>query len=333
MSRYVIVGSLPGLVDPYVPLAGRVIATLADVLDGLRIDVTATDAPTTQVDLRIGDGVTDANVSLPVGQTHAQLVLSGTQWPQGANLELEVTAGAGAFNLTVQVFVEEAGVPLSPAATGLVTLADAKSALRLTDSDAARDNFLQRAINAVSERIRGYCLQHITQATYRDEWFAPSVVHLRANPVQSITSVTADVNTIDPNTGVRFVKESGRLLRAITTSSLVDWHGTSRLEVIYVAGHATCPVDLAELIYGGLGVRLEGWLGGTRGLGSAMGASRVQFPDGGAVTYQTPGGLEGDVSDAPDYLLGFPLSMLDPYRDVGQAIAPSTSTIWEFYTP
>lgn len=328
MSRYAITGVVPGSLAAFLATP-RTLATLAADVAGLRIDLTVTDAPTGQVDVRIGDGTTDVTVSLLTGTTHSSTDIFGTTWPAGADLELELVTAPDGFNLTAQVFVED--VAGAQGVSGLVSLSDAKTALGITTTDAARDAWLQRSIDALSRRVREYCQQHLTEATYRDEWFGPGLIHLRANPVVSLTSVTADGSSLNVATEVRFDPESGRLVRAVASDTLEDWHGTRYVEAVYVAGHNPLPADLAELLYIGLEQRYQGYLSGTRGLGSAEGVSRIQFPDGGAVTYAAAAAYGSGVRDAPDFLLGFPLSMLDNWRDVGRSIAPSSSQLWEFY--
>ncbi|MBA60020.1 MAG: hypothetical protein CMQ40_12730 [Gammaproteobacteria bacterium] len=212
--------------------------------------------------------------------------------------------------------------------SGLVTLADTKTALGISSTDTERDAMLTRVINAVSHRIRDYTGQHLNLATYTDQWFQPDVVFTRGNPVNSISAASADSGALSVSTDIEFDPETGRIFRLSGGNALDDWRSVAHLEITYSAGYATLPDDLADLVFTGVQNRFEGWLVGTRGLGGQQGAMRVQFPDGGAVNYQTAAALGGGVMDAPDFLLGFPLSMLDAYKDPSPGIAPDASHMW-----
>ena len=212
--------------------------------------------------------------------------------------------------------------------SGLVTLIATKSALGIWTADSDRDSMLLRAINSVSQRIRDYTGQYISLATYTDQWFQPDVVFTRGNPVNSISAASADSGALSVSTDIKFDPETGRVFRLSGGNALDDWRSVAHLEITYSAGYASLPDDLADLVFTGVQNRYEGWLAGTRGLGGQQGTTRVQFPDGGAVNYQTAAALGGGVMDAPDFLLGFPLSMLDAYKDPSPGIAPDASHMW-----
>lgn len=328
MSRYVLDFTIPGSLAAFVAQP-RVIATAHTGLRVLRVDLTVTDAPPGNVVARIGDGTQDETVTLGAAATHVSDATVSAEWPAGAEIELELTAAAGGFNLSAQVFVEELGAAQSSA--GLVSVADAKTALGITTVDADRDAWLGRSIDALSARIRGYCLQHITRATYIDTFRFAEVAHLRGSPVHALTSATLDGQALDV-AELLVDRENGRLWRLVS-GAVCDWGGDRVLEVVYAAGFDPLPADLAELVYSALGRRYEGWLAGTRGLGGVPGVSRIQFADGAAITYDTAAAYGAGVLEAPDYLLGFPLSMLDPWRDVRAAYAPNSSQLWDWYTP
>lgn len=328
MSRYVLTGVLPGVDTSYVGAGARTISTLIDTVDVLRVDVSATDAPTSGTTVVVSDGTTDITVPLGAGATHVQFSPTGAQFATGADVTVQVTVASGALNLTVQVFCEVAGT-VTVLANGLVTLAAAKAALGITDSDATRDTWLQRAINAMSSRIRDYCHRWFTQATYVEKWATPGRVYLTETPVISLTSVTRDTTSVDVGTGVEIQKDTGLLHQVVGTNGISDWDGTSHLEIVYTAGYAEIPADLEELIFIGLESRYQGWLAGTQGLGSAQGVNRVQYADGGAVTFQGVAGLGGDVSDVPDFLLGFPIKALDMHRALSRQFVPLSSVRFE----
>ena len=196
----------------------------------------------------------------------------------------------------------------------LVTLADCKTALGISGSD--NDTYLQRQLDLVSERARGYTNRYLTSATFEETWFAPSMVQVKEYPVVSLTTVTADDVSITVG-NLRVDKNRGRIFRSADQSTL-DWMGVNKLVVRYVGGYATLPTSIAEWVY--IAVKAGYDALGTDG-GFAPGGSlirKLDFPDAGSVEFQTQG---VNSINLPDWLARVPMSALDPWRDPSAAMS------------
>jgi len=194
----------------------------------------------------------------------------------------------------------------------LVSLAEVKTALGIINASGEQDVFLNRMIALADDTARGYTGRYLSSAQFTETFYAPQKVTLREWPLVSLDTVTQDGTSLTTG-NLRADFERGRIWRPDGQS--MDWTGTNKLEVVYTAGYAAIPADLKEWAYLLIKAKWDAW-GENRGVepGGAS-VSRVQNPDGGAVSYLTAGAVGGTVSDVPDFQAGVPLSALDRYRD------------------
>jgi hypothetical protein len=154
------------------------------------------------------------------------------------------------------------------AATDLLTIADAKRALRVAQSDPSEDSIITMAVTAVSELIDDLCGPVVQRTITGEVHDAPRGAQLRLRlwPVVSVTTVkvwesgiaktltaetlaTAGTYLAEPCQRVDPDRTSARLSAVLRRrGSWCDeaWEHGSRIEVTYVAGRYANTAAVAE---------------------------------------------------------------------------------------
>lgn len=127
----------------------------------------------------------------------------------------------------------------------LVSLADMKAYLGITDN--SQDAFLTQQLTYISDVIEQYCGRKFLQATYTQTFYFddfliyPKELELFMFPLVSVTSVEEDSEPVD------------EYRSQLSTATLVrpkGWFQTGEeLIVEYVAGYATTPSPVAQVVY------------------------------------------------------------------------------------
>lgn len=308
--RFVI--PLPTVVGLLTPHVGTTFAVheLATALIGSRIIVNLSNASTGIITLRVGDGIDDETVEVPAGNNSYSLAIDRT-WAEGGTLELEVVSDAGADggNLSGSVYVEDQG-PSDTPGPNLITLGEAKLALRTGTTTAYEDIFLDEWIETASAVVREYTGQYLSLADWVDEWLYPTVVHVKAVPVNSVASAVADGQTYS-GAQLRVHAKTGRLVRKIG-GQWGDWVGVRELTVTYNAGFSQTPIQIRQCITHGLQPRFEDYRAGGTGQVAGETVRKVVYPEGGSVEFANAGALHS--TQVSDFLAGFPLATVRPFR-------------------
>jgi hypothetical protein len=132
----------------------------------------------------------------------------------------------------------------------LTTLADVRSWLGFNATNTANDGDLARLITGCSLAMLRYMQRDIIQQTYNDTFNGTggAVLTLRRGPVARVKSVVVNGQTLDSSayTSDDFALYllRGRFPR-----------GLQNVEVAYVAGYDTVPVDLAQACIETVGLR------------------------------------------------------------------------------
>jgi hypothetical protein len=124
----------------------------------------------------------------------------------------------------------------------LITLADAKAQLNITDTDATRDTELQTYVDAATNIVEYHCGPVSATAVVETHWTGDvTTVVLRRSPVTTVTSVvpamTTDTSTYNPS--VFLLDSTGGLLRT-TDGTLWSYPIT----VTYTAGRSSVPAAM-----------------------------------------------------------------------------------------
>lgn len=121
------------------------------------------------------------------------------------------------------------------AATDIVTLADAKAQLNITDSSS--DTELAGFISAVTATIEDHVGAVVNRSVTEEFDGGRDVVLLTSIPVVSVTSVTDSGSTVDVS-GYKIDKNSGVLTRVAGPSPMTFLPGIQSVSVTYSAGQA-----------------------------------------------------------------------------------------------
>lgn len=136
----------------------------------------------------------------------------------------------------------------------LTTVADVKESLGIDAGDSTQDNLIKRKINQATDMIESYCgknnSQHFASTSYTDEYDGTGTnqLILKNRPVISITSFQgrntseniADWTDVDSE--LYFTDTTAGVIDLLFAISM-NWN---IMRVIYTAGFATIPSDLAE---------------------------------------------------------------------------------------
>ena len=137
---------------------------------------------------------------------------------------------------------------LSP--TALTTVADVKESMGIPSSDGTKDNLIIRKINQATLMIERYTGRKFKAADYTEYYDGgeKGELTLRNYPVNSIASFS-DRNVTDNedsfssyDTRDYFIDSTAGILQGIGSW----WGGYDSWKIVYNAGYATIPDDLAE---------------------------------------------------------------------------------------
>ncbi len=183
------------------------------------------------------------------------------------------------------------------------------------DTDA--DAFVQRQIDAVSQAIENHLGRRLDQASYVETIRYPSEIILVGWPIQSVTTIVADGDTLVSGTGFEAIADTGEL-RRLSGGELAGrgwWGGTKLLVATYSGGYATVPEDVLRVFDIVIGHRWnQRAAAGTvaAAIGSTPSVRKVTMADVGSIEY---GGAVESATAASEWLSGFPLAALDHYSD------------------
>ncbi|TWB22140.1 putative phiE125 gp8 family phage protein [Nitrospirillum amazonense] len=140
---------------------------------------------------------------------------------------------------------------LTPPAADLVTLADAKAWLNITDS--STDDLLSSAISRASAAVTSYIGRQVLAGSYRETIELPPLAKelvLSRWPVTTLTAVTVDGDALDVDTAARLDGDTGTLARLDSTGRSRPWSWACRavLVVEYTAGFDTAPADIQDAV-------------------------------------------------------------------------------------
>jgi hypothetical protein len=158
----------------------------------------------------------------------------------------------------------------------LTSVADVKETLGISSGDSTQNNLITRKINQATEIIEGYCQRRFKEQALITEYHEGSRTDelvLLQRPVTDATPFVLsardtalndnDFNTVDANQ--YFVDANAGIVRAVSTF-YGHW---DRWKVVYSAGYATIPSDLAEAA-----VTLAAYLVSNGGSGQAVKRTR-----------------------------------------------------------
>jgi len=134
------------------------------------------------------------------------------------------------------------------AAGDLTTLADVKAYLGMT-GEAVDDDLLTRLITAASTWFKTQAAHQILSATYTDTFDGSGGTRkvLENFPVISVTSVTVDGVAIPARPAIGqdgYVLNDGQ----VDLFGFAFTTGVVNCAIVYVAGYATAPVDVAQAV-------------------------------------------------------------------------------------
>lgn len=136
----------------------------------------------------------------------------------------------------------------------LTSVADVKESLGIDSGDSTQNNLIIRKINQATDMIESYCgknnSQHFASTSYTDEYDGTGInqLVLKNRPVISITSFKqrnttenySDWTTIDSS--LYFTDTTAGVIDLLFTVPM-NWN---IIQVVYTAGFADIPSDLAE---------------------------------------------------------------------------------------
>ena len=130
----------------------------------------------------------------------------------------------------------------------LCTLEDVKNVLNITGSTELSDTLIENLINRLSTAMESYCDKTFASATYTEyqDGSGADTLFLDNYPITSITSINQDsdwtwaASTVVTGTAYRVMYNS------IVVNSTKWTAGRQNIKVVYVAGYATPPLDLAH---------------------------------------------------------------------------------------
>jgi hypothetical protein len=186
------------------------------------------------------------------------------------------------------------------------------------------DAWLQRQLEAYSERIRAYCNRHFNRRRYIETHDYPEKLVTVEAPILEVHSCTASEQTIDPDT-LRIKHLTGQV-SPTDPEAAVKWLEYHPVTLDYEAGYDSCPAGVAELIYMGIGKRWEAYRGGDLNPEASGRVKRETIQGAGTIEYDL-GMLSG--TDKNDYTMGFPLSALDPWVRYVALGGTTERTFWE----
>lgn len=136
------------------------------------------------------------------------------------------------------------------ATNALTSLADVKESMGIASSDTSKDNLIIRKINQASQQISNYCERVFQVADYTEIYNGSLIDELVLNqrPVNSVTSLEyrgTSINTesyISINSQFYYLDATAGILKLLFNAQ-GHWN---RWRVVYNAGYAIIPSDLAE---------------------------------------------------------------------------------------
>lgn len=184
------------------------------------------------------------------------------------------------------------------------------------------DDFLDREITMVSDTIELYCRRKFNQATwsqtfYRDETRPMKALELFHFPLISVTSVEIDGVVFDDDY-YRIHKPTARVIRTDGGLFMFD---AEEIEVTYVAGYATIPTPLQQVVYDLVSERYNKYRSGVS-LNFGSDVQRVSIP--GTISIDFDYTLQNNERESSfGQVLGNQRNMLDYWRSE-RVLAPST---------
>lgn len=276
------------------------------------ISLTLSDQSASDVTIEIDDGTTQIQATILATTGFIREVQTATL-AASATLRMRVVAAAGdAMGLSGSL--EISGGILPSSGPGLITADEFFTAWSLSPSTAQTD-FVQRMIDASSERIRTHCHRHFNESLYVEDWLYPSgTVYLTETPIVTLSALTADGTVV----GSPYLNEAtGEIGRS---DNQLGWSGTRALHVEYTAGYAIIPAVIREGLYRAIRQQLATFDRGEFDFQNRR-AGKISYTGSGSVDYEgSAGGLSW--GELPDYIAGIPLDVLYPYIDQSQASGP-----------
>lgn len=315
-----------GMMLGYVGEPARSIGVLKAAAAAVQLDLHLAEADSVDVQVTITDGTSPVTATIVAGQLSISTTVDAT-WAAAAALTMTVDTGQDGLSLSGNLWLQAVATgALSP---GLVTLAEVKAAVGILSATAEQDAYLQRQIDAISARCRGYCGHHITTRQYRETWYRPTRAITSAPGITSIELATLDGNDLVVADELVADFAVGRVWYVVSDAPM-DWTGRNQLVLEYTAGAADCPPDIKEPIFTAIGKRWEGFESSGQ-LVEEMGAVRKEvWQDSGSVEYAAGLGIAGPGGAGPDYVAGFPLAVLDDHRRIPLGYGEPTSVqVWE----
>ena len=319
-----VIVSLPGWQAATDQLDGfaRTFLTLPEPRRVTRLDARLNVPSGTDVTVTVSDSAANlAVLTVPAGEDHAS---TSVDIAFAAGEVTCTTAGADgdAEGFLGNLWLADVGGAPTAGDT-LVDLDDLKEALGSPTTTPSEDEWLQRQLEAYSERIRHYCNRHFNRRRYIQTHDYPEKYVTTEAPIQVIHSCTASGQTIDPSS-LRVNHGTGQV-SPTAPEAAIRWNEYHPVELDYEAGYDSCPAGVAELIYMGIGNRWEAYKGGDLNPEASGRVKRETIQGAGTIEYDL-GMLSS--ADKNDYTMGFPLSALDPWVRYTALGGPTERTFW-----
>jgi hypothetical protein len=291
------------------------IGTASAVAISLR-DVSTSDTVVTVTDVADTGTIT---VTITAGQSYARQT-GVVVFPTGATLTMTIdSAGADAMGLSGSVDISfDAGGAVPSSGPGLITAAEFFAANQIGTPTIAQTDFVDRMIDASSDRIREDCHRWFNRALYVDDYLWPhGIIYARDLPLVSVSACTVDGMTIDP-ASLYLDLRTGQIGRGSDDSGPL-WWGVKNLHLEYEAGYTVIPTTIREALYRTIYKQLAEFDASGAVTGDRGPIVRQTIADVGTIQYDTSA-LGGGVDDNPDWLTGIPPSVLAKYQDLSQTI-------------
>lgn len=135
----------------------------------------------------------------------------------------------------------------------LTTVSDVKETLGIASSNTTKDNLITRKINQATEMIEGYCDRRFKEQTNITEYYDGSSIDqliLRNRPITNTTTLAISGRDTTLNDD-DFSSLDSDYFFADNNAGVIDGIASfsgryDRWKVVYSAGYATIPADLAE---------------------------------------------------------------------------------------